>query len=129
MRLDRDAKKEWTFDPNPAPTERYAAIWRGIRRPLDRENLVAGNELIIFDRTNGEVLAVIRDFASAAKTGKFKYGLMWRNLGTCPQFAAMYSERDGNRFHIFAPRVLKPSKVPTGLEINDQNVAKRIKGS
>lgn len=120
--VDRDAIKEWTFTPIAAPTERYAVTWRGIRRPLDRENRLAGNELIIFERTNGEVLAAIRDFALAPKTGKFKYGVMWRNLRTCQEFSSMYSENKGNRFYIFAPRVLVPTRQPLRLKNNDQRV-------
>jgi len=40
----------------------YGLIWRGIKRPNDREFNIAGSEWIVFDLKNAEVIAIQRDY-------------------------------------------------------------------
>jgi hypothetical protein len=63
---------------------RYGVTWRGIPRFQDRELGIAGSELIIFDLSNKEVLAVRRGFK---RTGGVRNltGVWWLTGQTCPK--------------------------------------------
>lgn len=116
------AGDSWQRERIAGPSERYAVTWRGIHRERDREHLIGGHELIVLDRSTSEVLAVVRDFGLGAKTGKFQYGLTWRNTGTCFELGKWYAARDGDVLHLLAPRVLQPKKVPLRLINNDRKL-------
>lgn len=53
----------WTQVPSNQLISRYGITWRGIRRPFDRENGIAGGEIIAYDLQTNEVLAVFRNYA------------------------------------------------------------------
>jgi hypothetical protein len=54
--------KAWRF--SESVTSRYGYIWRGLRRPRDREFGVAGGEFIVFDIQTKKVLGFRRSFNS-----------------------------------------------------------------
>lgn len=83
---------------------RYALAWRGIKRPQDRENNIAGGELIVFDFESREILAVLRTFVISGNTkGVGPLGVFWLNAAQCPQ------TRQGKGRYIF----------PTGERVID----------
>ena len=49
-----------------APQANHAFVWRGIRRPLDREHAIDGFEIIVYQITPFEVLAFERGFGYRA---------------------------------------------------------------
>jgi len=63
---------------------RYGFTWRGIKRPHDRENGIAGGELIILDLVTNEVLAVRRGFAKSGRVKSNKTGINWEVTHVCP---------------------------------------------
>ena len=69
---------------------RYAYTWRGIRREGDREYGIAGGELIVLDRTTGEILGVRRSFAIAKQ---YKTHLDWEFAYYCPGLLDIYGQR------------------------------------
>jgi hypothetical protein len=123
----KESRREsvWDFEQIDKPSERFALTWRGIHRIRDREHRIAGSEIIVFDRTNGEVLAVVRDFALGAETGKFKYRIAWRNLRKCPQVTRWMSQPQDSYLGDFPARVVKPSFEPLSLKLTDQSIIER----
>ncbi|HEY6896690.1 MAG TPA: hypothetical protein VI279_05460 [Rhodocyclaceae bacterium] len=93
---------------------RYAISWRGIRRPHDRELVIAGGEFGIFDLANGELLGLRRQFMASAKNSLGKYS--WLNGAGCPQFFDPVSHKRSSGDFGFLLKVLQP--------INDQPVTK-----
>jgi len=79
----------------------FGVTWRGITRPHDRENGIAGSELIILDLETHEVLAVRRGFK---RTGGVKNltGVWWLGGQICPTMK-------GRPDHWFIRDVLKPA--------------------
>ena len=72
----------------PAVTARYGYTWRGIKRAQDREHGIAGGELLIYDLTTREILAVRRQFLIT--TGNRRNGdkAAWEVAASCPQVRA-----------------------------------------
>jgi len=66
---------------------RYGLIWRGLKRPRDRELNIAGGEWIVFDITGGAVLAVQRDYFLTGLTRNTREGIWWLNASGCPKSA------------------------------------------
>lgn len=60
---------------------RYAYTWRGIHRERDREFGIAGGELVVLDRSSGEILGVRRSFAIAKQ---YRTHLDWEFASFCP---------------------------------------------
>jgi hypothetical protein len=96
---------------------RYGYTWRGIVRPLDRENGIGGGEVIVVDLETNEVLAVHRGYAQFKmdeRVGLLNAG--WRNR--CPSIRAT-----GGPYGHFILKVLKPGGV--NLPVNGgQDVSK-----
>ncbi|MGE0383663.1 MAG: hypothetical protein AB7Q97_02980 [Gammaproteobacteria bacterium] len=68
---------------------RYAYIWRGIRRAYDRENRIAGGEVLVVDAETNEVLGVRRGFARAGISGLRPGLLDWERATVCPEYQRM----------------------------------------
>jgi hypothetical protein len=89
---------------------RYGYTWRGIVRPLDRENGIGGGEVILVDLETNEVLAVHRGYAQFKmdeRVGLIKAG--WRNR--CPSIQAT-----GGPYGHFILKVLKPGSTSLPAE-------------
>jgi hypothetical protein len=86
------------------PQSRYAVTWYGIRRERDRELGISGGELVVFDLTTGEVLAVRRGYALDAFAAR---GILtrksWLSSLGCPVMA-----RDSESLRHFIEKVLIP---------------------
>lgn len=80
---------------------KYGVTWRGLTRPHDREQGIAGSELIVLNLETNEVLAVRRGFK---RTGGVRNltGIWWLAGQTCPKL-------NGRPDHWFIRDVLKPA--------------------
>jgi hypothetical protein len=67
------------------PTARYAITWRGITRPKDRRYRVAGVELIAYERSTREIIALRRTFAIAPRSRGGKSTVFWFIARPCSQ--------------------------------------------
>lgn len=85
-------------------TARYGYTWRGIRRPRDREHGIAGGEVLVYDLSTHEVLAVRRQFLIASKNPRGAGKAMWEVAAKCPQLKTI--DRVGLEFTQFAFDVL-----------------------
>jgi hypothetical protein len=85
----------------------YGLIWRGIRRPHDRELAIAGGEWIVFDLKTGEVAAVQRNYGRTGFTRNTPEGIWWLNATSCPNLdpKGIFSDR----IYKFVARSLRPS--------------------
>jgi hypothetical protein len=84
-------------------SSRYGYTWRGIKRPNDRENSIAGGELIVVDLSSNEVLGLRRGFAMTRTEGS-RYGPNWEVSSECPPHIL------GSHSYQFIFQVLKPAK-------------------
>lgn len=83
---------------------RYGFVWRGIKRPHDRELGIAGSEVIVLDMQTKEVLAVRRGYAAnGGKTKETVGGIWWLGAAKCP--ATLPGVEPS-----FIHKVLRPSK-------------------
>ena len=97
-------------------SSRYAMTWRGLRRPSDRENGIAGAEVLIVDLVSHEVMAVWRDFGLTRSKGFFDDDVWWLNAAVCPQFYSRYSRPDLEQRYGFLSSVLRPPSSATDEE-------------
>lgn len=107
---------------------RYALTWRGLRRPNDRERGISGAEWIILDRTNGEVLGVLRDYylTAFAMPSYNPDGLQWLNASRCPFKRKMFARLGVDaEWAVWTPRVLKPNAYPGILQFVDDQLGGR----
>lgn len=116
--VDRTSK--FNVEHISSPTSRYAVTWRGIHRPKDRENLIAGYEWIILDRQSSEVLAVFRDFGFTGFARKEPEGIYWLNAARCSFRKSEFGRTTGPEAHVWIPRVLRPSVYPETLRFIDK---------
>jgi hypothetical protein len=91
----------------PAPTARYGYTWRGIKRARDRENGIAGGELLIYVLQTKEVLAVRRQFLITRRNPRSEGKATWEIAASCPQVQA---HPDVGEFSQFAFDVLQTHK-------------------
>lgn len=73
-------------DGSPWLQSRYGLIWRGIKRPHDRESYIGGGEWIIVDLKTNETLAVRRNYGRTGFTRNTPEGIWWLNAVGCPVF-------------------------------------------
>jgi hypothetical protein len=66
---------------------RYGLTWRGIHRPHDRENGIAGGEIIAYNLATHEILAVFRNYAFSGRTKNTPDGVWWLTSGGCRKLA------------------------------------------
>jgi len=82
-------------------TSRFGYVWRGITRPNDRENYIAGGELAIVDLQSSEILAIWRGFARSRMNKRHQ--AWWLGSQTCPMTGT-----DGTDMVNFIKQVLRP---------------------
>ena len=81
---------------------RYGYVWRGIKRPYDREMGIAGGEIAIVDLKTNEIMGLIRGFAL---TGIGRDGsVSWVTARRC----ALKRDAEKYGFDNFMRQVLKP---------------------
>ena len=85
---------------------RYGLIWRGLRRPHDRELAIAGSEWIVLDLNTKEILAIQRNYARTGFTSNVPGGVWWLNALSCPNVIPM--DNLPSRFYTFAIKPLRP---------------------
>lgn len=92
-------------------TSRYGLTWRGIKRAQDREHAIAGNEWIVLDLANGNVLAVFRNYARTGRVENTNEGLWWLNAVQCPSPTPLLSAgRMGGQIYEKLESVLRPNE-------------------
>lgn len=87
--------------PTVTLASRYGFTWRGIERPHDRENGIAGGELAVVELDTGHILGIRRGFAMT-QTRTATPEANWENAAECPPNVL----GSGNRK--FLEKVLKP---------------------
>ena len=88
---------------------KFAVVWRGVRRPQDRELSIAGGEWIIFDLESKEVLAVMRMFGLSPKAMGTPDGIWWLNASQCRGAKPGRSAAsNSSQLYDFLARVLQP---------------------
>ena len=105
----------------PASSARYALVWRGIRREMDREHAISGAEWIVFDRGSREVLGVLRDFYVTGAVRNRPEGIYWLVAGRCP-FKKQLLGRGGEMDDAgpWIPMILRPKVYPGVLKFLDE---------
>ena len=87
----------------------YGYVWRGIRRPHDREHAIAGGELAIVDLKTNKILALWRGFIRSGSSKSKK--VWWLSGQACPK---IYGDKD--MLDKFMVEVLKPKKKESTKE-------------
>lgn len=98
----------WLIEPISQLKARYGLTWRGIHRPFDRENGIAGGEIIAYDIQTNEVLAVFRNFAYTGRMKNTPDGAWWLSAGGCSGLNRNLDHLDGG-FTSRPPMVFKPA--------------------
>lgn len=93
----------------PTPSTRYGYTWRGIKRPQDRENGIAGGEVLIYDMQTKEVLAVRRQFLIAGRNPRGEGQAMWEVAASCPQVRAYPHVGEFEQFAFDVLQTIEPS--------------------
>ena len=75
----------WNIEQISDLKSKYGLTWRGIHRPFDRENGIAGGEIIAYDLQTNEVLAVFRNYAYTGRVKSTPDGAWWLSAGGCHQ--------------------------------------------
>lgn len=101
-------------------SSRYGITWRGIRRPLDRENGIAGGEVIVYDLKTNQVLYVYRNYAFSGRTKGTPDGVWWLTSGGCREVAI---EADSDGTYSLSRRVRQV------LKIGNKELSKRSQAS
>ncbi len=73
----------WKQEPINQLKARYGLTWRGIHRPHDRENGIAGGEIIAYDLATLEILAVFRNYAFSGHMKNTPDGVWWLTSAGC----------------------------------------------
>lgn len=119
--VDKESKywRYWpnsTYDKSNAENvdvlkSRYGFTWRGIRRPYDRENGIAGGELIVMDLETNEVLGVRRGFARTGRVPNNVTGINWEVTQVCPKLSLRGNRsKDVDFTFWFINKILVPIK-------------------
>ena len=97
---------------------RYGYIWRGVRRPHDRELGIAGGEIIVLDLMSNDVLAVRRGYMYSGDVRSNLTGVWWVGGQACPAY------KHANQYtYEFLSKVIKPAPA-AGSEEGGFGVAK-----
>jgi hypothetical protein len=89
------------------PRSQYGVTWRGLRREKDRENAIAGTEIIVLDLSTNEVMGVLREYGITGRTRKTREGIWWLNAAVCPQFAKRYPLNGSRQLYEFVSSIVK----------------------
>lgn len=93
---------------------RFALVWRGVRRPQDRELSIAGGEWIILGLESKEVLAIMRMYGLSPKVRNTSQGLWWLNASQCPGAKIGRSAAANSlQLYQFVSSVLRPKAQST----------------
>jgi hypothetical protein len=93
----------------PKPTARYGYTWRGLKRPQDREQGIAGGEVLIYDLQTKEVLAVRRQFLITGKNPRGPEKAVWEVAARCPQLRAGPGSGEFTQFAFDVLQTIEPS--------------------
>jgi len=91
-----------------APTAKFGITWRGVKRPLDRENDISGVEEIVYERATGEVLAVRRQFIYAPPYKGKSESNSWAQGRVCERVS--FNSYGGEYITRLAVLVVPPAK-------------------
>lgn len=91
-----------------SPASRYGFTWRGLRRPHDRENGIAGGEVIVVDLKTNEVLGVRRTYLRSGDARKVEGGIWWLGAHACPAFTRKPYQDPSQQLSNFIESVIKP---------------------
>jgi len=93
---------------------KYGLTWRGLRRPADRENGIAGGEWLVVELNSGVVRALVRDYSFTGFTRNKPEGIWWLNSLTCSNLRDANAGRDGQQLlRQFVQHVLVPAQRET----------------
>lgn len=99
-------KSPMNVEEVPSLKSRYGYIWRGIKRPHDRELGIAGGELIVMDLQSNEVLAVRRGFIRSGDVRNNLTGVWWLGGHVCPKY------KHANAYtYEFVSKVIRPTSI------------------
>ena len=101
----------WIIEPVSQLKARYGLTWRGIHRPHDRDNGIAGGEIIAYDIQTNEVLAVFRNYAYTGRMKNTPDGAWWLSAGGCRRLDQMDQTDAGLRS--------RPPQVLKSIELNN----------
>lgn len=87
---------------------RFGYTWRAVARARDRENNIAGGEILIYDLQTHEVLAMRRQFLLARSNPRLGDMTMWEIAATCKQDSPRARTY---QFSDFVVNVLQPPAV------------------
>jgi len=91
------------------PISKYGLIWRGIKRPHDRELAIAGSEWIVINLITNEVLAVRRNYGRTGFNRNSKEGIWWLNAITCPNLSKPRTLVEVvDQIYKFSSKVIRP---------------------
>lgn len=91
---------------------KYGFLWRGIKRPNDRELSIAGGELIVVDLSTNEVLGIRRGFARTGFVRNSRSGVQWETAEVCPKLrqAPEGWDKEPGFTRWFLEKVMRPAK-------------------
>jgi hypothetical protein len=95
--------------PIDRPQARYGFLWRGVKRPYDRENGIAGGEVIVIDTLNNEVLGLRRAYLRSGGVRKSRTGIWWLTGQMCLAFSDNPRQSPQTELLNFVGRVLQPA--------------------
>jgi len=88
-------------EPVAELASRFGMTWRGVHRPADRENGIAGGEVIVYDLQTKEVFYVYRNYAFSGRTKGTPDGVWWLSSSGCRN---VYRPEDWPGTHSLAVR-------------------------
>jgi hypothetical protein len=116
--FDSKSLKSLKLERDSAFKSRFGIIWRGIRRPHDREMGIAGGELIVLDLETKEVLGVRRGYAL--------YRGSWEFAPVCPRYGYAGGRDKGYQFSVwFVAKVARPPKWREFFEAEEKRRIQR----
>ena len=89
---------------------RFGVVWRGVRRPYDREHAIAGTEILVLDLQTKEVMGVLRNFGITGRTTDTRDGVWWLNAARCPQIRDIYPTNTSRQLYEFTAKVARPKR-------------------
>lgn len=95
--------------PIDHPQARYGFLWRGLKRPYDRENGIAGGEVIVIDMSNNEVLGLRRAYLRSGGVRKSRTGIWWLTGQMCLVFQDTVAPTPRTELFNFVSRVVQPA--------------------
>lgn len=109
-KFDGRNKATMTKDYDTRLKSRYGFLWRGIKRPFDRELGIAGGELVVVDLTTGEILGIRRGFARSGFVRNSRSGIQWETAEVCPRLRRTPDgwDKSGDFSYWFVSKVLRP---------------------